>query len=86
MTDILDRLRSPSASELYDMLTNLSSTLHAAADEIESLRSPVYIIFDGPPGHDMPRFVEIENADGHSVKAGEWLQRPDGFWALRFPG
>lgn len=28
-------------------------------------------------------FVEVETDDGRSVKAGEWLQRPDGYWALR---
>lgn len=43
------------------------------------------IVFDGPPSHESGRFVEVENADGKSIKAGEWIERPDGFWALRLP-
>lgn len=40
------------------------------------------IVFDGPPSQP-PRFVEVENAQGHSVSVGRWVQRDDGFWALR---
>ena len=29
------------------------------------------------------RFVEVENELGASVKAGEWIDRGDGYWALR---
>ncbi len=43
------------------------------------------IVFDGPPGPEAGRFVEVENALGHGLKAGEWVQRKDGFWALRIP-
>lgn len=42
------------------------------------------IVFDGPPSHESGRFVEVENAQGKSIKFGEWVQRPDGYWALRF--
>lgn len=41
------------------------------------------ILFDGPPSHESGRFVEIENENGESVKAGEWIDRGDGYWALR---
>lgn len=41
------------------------------------------IVFDGPPGPTSGRFVEVEDAAGKSFNAGEWLQRPDGFWVLR---
>lgn len=44
------------------------------------------IVFDGPPGHMSGRFVEVENADGRSIRAGEWIDRGDGFWALRLGG
>ena len=44
---------------------------------------PINIIFDGPPGHDAGRFVEVETDDGKSINAGEWIERPDGCWALR---
>ena len=42
------------------------------------------IVFDGPPGPESGRFVEVENQQGRSVNVGEWIQRPDGFWVLRF--
>lgn len=43
------------------------------------------IVFDGPPSHESGRFVEVENQDGHSISIGEWIEREDGFWALRTP-
>lgn len=41
------------------------------------------IVFDGPPDHVAPRFVEVENGEGRSVSVGEWIEREDGLWALR---
>jgi hypothetical protein len=41
------------------------------------------IVFDGPPGHDAGRFVEVEDADGCSIAIGEWVEREGGLWALR---
>lgn len=41
------------------------------------------IVFDGPPSHESGRFVEVEDCDGKSIKYGEWVDRKDGFWALR---
>jgi hypothetical protein len=43
----------------------------------------VDIVFDGPPSHEAGRFVEVENAKGASINFGEWIERPDGYWALR---
>ncbi len=43
----------------------------------------VDIVFDGPPSHEAGRFIEVENMDGQSVKVGEWIDRGDGYWALR---
>lgn len=45
----------------------------------------INIIFDGPPSHESGRFVEVEDDNGHSITIGEWIQRPDGYWALRIP-
>lgn len=45
--------------------------------------SYIDIVFDGPPDHEAPRFVEVENEKGESISAGEWLKRPDGCWVLR---
>lgn len=41
------------------------------------------IVFDGPPGHEAGRFVEVEDAGGKSIRLGEWVHRADGYWALR---
>lgn len=41
------------------------------------------IVFDGPPGPKGGRFVEVESPTGMSVRVGAWLQRGDGYWALR---
>ncbi len=41
------------------------------------------IVFDGPPGPVSGHFVEVENDKGASISVGEWVHRPDGFWALR---
>jgi hypothetical protein len=48
----------------------------------------VDIVFDGPPGPEAGRFVEVENEMGDSIalaEIGEWVQRADGYWALRIP-
>lgn len=41
------------------------------------------IVFDGPPGPEAGRFVEVENAQGASIRVGDWIERPDGYWVLR---
>lgn len=43
------------------------------------------IVFDGPPSHEAPRFVEVERPPGTSIKFGEWVHRDDGYWVLRIP-
>jgi len=41
------------------------------------------VVFDGPPGPEPGRFVEVEDAKGNSIRVGEWIERDDGAWALR---
>lgn len=43
----------------------------------------VDIVFDGPPHSPAPRFVEVEDSKGRSIKFGEWVERDDGYWCLR---
>lgn len=43
------------------------------------------IVFDGPPGPEAGRFVEVEDHAGRSICFGNWLQREDGYWVLRLP-
>jgi hypothetical protein len=47
------------------------------------MNSHIDIVFDGPPSHDMPRFVEVEDSRRRSVDVGEWIHRDDGYWVLR---
>lgn len=42
----------------------------------------VHVIFDGPPGPESGRFVEVEDDRGNSIRAGEWSKRRDGLWVL----
>lgn len=41
-----------------------------------------HIVFDGLPSPDGPRFIEVENAAGQSINAGEWRKRDDGLCEL----
>jgi hypothetical protein len=42
------------------------------------------IVFDGPPGPEAGRFVEVENEHGESIRLGKWREDPEGngFWWL----
>jgi hypothetical protein len=42
----------------------------------------VYIVFDGPPGPEGGRYVEVEDDAGHSVGGIAWKKREDGCWVL----
>ena len=44
----------------------------------------VDILFDGPPGPEGPRFIEVESPPGHSINFGEWVEREGALWAIRF--
>ena len=54
-----------------------------AEDHVRNLMNYIDVVFDGPPGHESGRFVEVENSEGISIRIGEWIQRPDGYWVLR---
>lgn len=41
------------------------------------------VVFDGPPGHVPPGFIEVENDHSQGVSVGTWLKRPDGYDVLR---
>lgn len=43
---------------------------------------PLDILFDGPPGPNPGRFVEVE-IGGRSVRIGTWISGPGESWALR---
>ena len=41
----------------------------------------IQIRFDGPPGPEAGRFVEVEDTNGKSIRVGEWVQ-DGGYWLL----
>jgi hypothetical protein len=42
------------------------------------------IVFDGPPGPEGGRFIEVEDEQGRSINAGTWVSRPGTpMWVLR---
>ncbi len=43
------------------------------------------IVFDKLPGPNGCIFIEVENDTGKSIRIGEWVEREDGFAALRIP-
>lgn len=45
---------------------------------------PINIVFDGPPGPESGRFIEVETDDGHGIKVGQWFRdEARNYWALR---
>lgn len=74
------------------IVSMLKIELRKDADWRKALPTPVSpmpyidIVFDRPPGPDAPRFIEVEDHEGKSIKFGEWVKRPDGVWALRLAG
>ena len=41
------------------------------------------ILFEDASGPQGGAFVEVEDYTGKSIKLGDWVKRPDGYWALR---
>jgi hypothetical protein len=67
--------------DLYARLHDLgASVIELGADPA------LDIVFDGPPGPESGRFVEVETIEGRSVRVGEWIDRGNGLWALRITG
>ena len=57
--------------------------LEAERDALLVERMLVDIVLDGPPNHEPGRFVEVEDMSGAGVRVGEWIDRGNGYWALR---
>lgn len=45
--------------------------------------STICVIFDGPPGPESGRFVEVETEEGNGISIGQWVQYPKGLWVLK---
>lgn len=69
------------SKECEDDVMRINQSLDA---EVAALREmEVDVVFDGPPGPEAGRFVEVEDMTGKSISVGTWVEREDGFWALR---
>jgi hypothetical protein len=44
-----------------------------------------FVVSEGGQPGPQSTFVELEDAQGRSINAGEWLSRGAGTWALRIP-
>lgn len=46
----------------------------------------LWVVFDGPPGPESGRFVEVEDSEGKSVGPFQtgvgWVHSEDGYWRL----
>lgn len=69
----------------YQLGRDLELKLERQVCGQKSLKAPrpINIIFDGPPGPEPPRFVEIETDDRSLIRVGQWIKRPNGRYALR---
>jgi hypothetical protein len=47
------------------------------------MRNFIDIVFSGSGPE--PSFVEVEDEHGYSIQAGEWIDRGNGYCALRIP-
>ena len=43
----------------------------------------INVVFDRGPGPWPQQLIDVEDDQGRSVTAGEWIERDDGTWALR---
>jgi hypothetical protein len=66
---------------ISDVIFRLRAALSADTDA--GVDRFIDIVFDGPPSNKSGRFVESEDPSGRSIRAGEWIDRGNGLWALR---
>lgn len=80
-------ITSEQADRIATLLQQQQHLLGLAGAELDRFmeKQPLNIIFTGPPGpgNDCV-FIDVETDNGRSVRVGEWSQRQDGHWALRF--
>jgi hypothetical protein len=68
----------------------LVATIDSLRSDLEKLtetckdRKKIRILFDGPPGPESGRFIEVEDEEGKSFNAGPWTEE-DGVWVLTIP-
>jgi hypothetical protein len=80
-----ERQLTKECSDFYSAAHVLLPELLSELRERRAADSSIDIVFDGPPSHQAGRFVEVEDAQGHGISIGTWIDRGDGMWALRIP-
>lgn len=53
-------------------------------EEVVLMINGFRIRFDGPPGPEAGRFVEVEDPTGRGIRAGVWREAGNGDWLLEF--
>jgi hypothetical protein len=59
--------------------------IRGAAPAMSTENQELRVVFDAPPGRNMPTLVEIEDQSGRPIDIGHWRARPDGYWELVIP-
>ena len=74
-------VQSPNGDDYTD--TEISGTWLRADKDAEPTPEDLYVVFDGPPGHESGRFVEVHDKDGRGVGCDSfgWGQE-DGYHTL----
>ena len=82
--EVHKRFRGPAGCE-YETCPILAEMREkgSAMEQEEDGNKYIDIVFDGPPANESGRFIEVEDENGHGLSFGEWVERPDGYWALR---
>lgn len=82
--ELEDRLAITENSRNSNHEKRLIAESEARALRDQLSRETVDVLFDGPPSHESGRFVECEDGQGKSIRAGEWSQRGE-YWVLSIP-
>lgn len=74
-----------SPTEMITFIGGEVDDLRSAAEGRENRTAKplteIRVVMEQPPGP-TSQFVEVEDTRGRSVGIGEWVERPDGLWAL----
>lgn len=77
------RFKSPLADAVAKKVHNEMASLRSVTGvTIDTVAQEYRIVCDGFPSHEGPRFIEVEDETGKSIKAGEWRKREDGLCEL----
>lgn len=73
--------RNWARANAHERVEDLIAAVRAEQPKGETIQ----IRFDGPPGPEAGRFVEVEDIDGKGIRIGEWVQDGE-YWLLVIPG